>query len=181
MGMQFRALLVTTAIGLMATSAIRAAEPDPYAALAPFVGKVWRGEGSGPDGKPMVDVTRWDWALGGKAIRTTHALTSAPYGGETMIFWDKATNALIYHYFTTAGFHTQGTMVAEAPGRLVAEEAVSGHPTITRVRSVSVLDAGGSMSVSSEYLDGGTWKPGHKMTYRPAPAGVEPIFPDTRR
>lgn len=181
MRMQFRALLVTIAIGLMATSAIRAAEPDPYAALAPFVGKVWRGEGSGPDGKPMVDVTRWDWALGGKAIRTTHALTSAPYGGETMIFWDKATNALIYHYFTTAGFHTQGTMVAEAPGRLVAEEAVSGHPTITRVRSVSVLDAGGSMSVSSEYLDGGTWKPGHKMTYRPAPAGVEPVFPDTRR
>jgi len=145
------------------------APADPFADLRPFVGKTFRGEGTGT-GK-MVDVQRWEWAVGGHAVRIVHALEDGSYGGETVVFWDKARNSLIYHYFTTAGFHTQGSMVASG-GKYVATEKVEGHPTITEVRSTSTIQPDGTIATSSEYLDNGTWVQGHAFLYREAPGAV---------
>jgi len=140
---------------------------DPFAHLRPHVGKTWKGEGK--DG--AVDVSRWDWALGGKAVRMTHALADGSYGGETIVFWDKPRQTLIYHYFTTAGFHTQGT-ITTSPTGMVAEEAVEGHPSITRVRSTGTFNPDGTLTSRADYLDGGKWRPGHGFTYREAPPGT---------
>ncbi|OYQ37913.1 hypothetical protein CHU95_00125, partial [Niveispirillum lacus] len=172
------------AIGLMLTMLLnltpsRAADADPFGHIADFVGKTWRGEGTGPDGKPMVDLSRWEWALGGRAVRITHILSDLSYGGETLVFWDKARQNLIYHYFTTAGFHTQGVMRAEGPGHLIAEEDVTGHPKITKVRSTMVIQ-NGILTTQAEFLADGRWAPGHSITYRAAAAQELPPFPKAR-
>lgn len=174
------AILALAGLFILALSPVRAADgPDPFADIAGFVGKTWKGDGKGPDGKPMVDIARWDWALGGKAVRITHMLADSSYGGETIIFWDAPSKSLIYHYFTIAGFHTQGIMRAEGPGRLVAEEEVKGHPKISKVRSTMALSADG-MTTQAEFLSGDAWSPGHTISYKPTDPGALPDFPKAR-
>lgn len=171
------------AIGLMVAMlmplSVRAADADPFADITSMVGKTWRGEGAGPDGKKIVDQSRWEWALGGKAVRVTHILADLSYGGETLVFWDKPRNTLIYHYFTTAGFHTQGVMHAEGPGKLIAEEDVAGHPKITKVRSTLTLKDGG-LTNQTEFFADGQWTPGHTIIYREAEKPDLPAFPKVR-
>src|SRR6187397_1221034 len=79
--------------------------------LRPFLGKTWRGEfkNSTPE-KPVFDVSRWERALNGKAIRVLHSVNEGAYGGESIIMWDKEKQVVAYHYFTTGGFTTTGTM-----------------------------------------------------------------------
>ncbi|MFM2044743.1 MAG: hypothetical protein RLY86_3319 [Pseudomonadota bacterium] len=149
-----------------------AADADPYQHLRGYIGQTYRGAGA--DGKPLVDIQRWDWAVAGKAVRITHALEDGSYGGETVVFYDAPSKSLIYHYFTTAGFHTQGTMVA-SPGTWVAEEAVAGHHTITRVRTTAIRADDGSYTTRSDYLDKDTWVQGHSIAYAPAPGSVVPL------
>ncbi|MFV3128783.1 hypothetical protein [Niveispirillum sp. KHB5.9] len=172
-------MLALAGLLLLSFAPLRAAETDPFADLSGFVGKTWKGEGKGPDGKPVTDIARWEWALGGKAIRVTHSMADASYGGETMIFWDAPSKTLIYHYFTTAGFHTQGVMRADGPGRLIAEEEVKGHPKISRVRSTMVV-IGDAMSSNAEYLSEGKWAPGHSFAYKQTEPSALPAFPKVR-
>lgn len=164
---------------LLGQTPAQAADTDPFADIAGMVGKSWRGEGTGPDGKPMVDQSRWEWALGGKAVRITHILGDLSYGGETLVFWDKPRKTMIYHYFTTAGFHTQGVMRADGPGKLVAEEDVAGHPKISKVRSTLTLKDG-VLTNQAEFLSDGQWTPGHTITYREAATAELPPFPKAR-
>ena len=88
------------------------------AAYAPFehlVGKTWRGVGTGPDAAE--DIQRWEWAVGGHAVRVVHSVGGGAYAGETLIFRDKASGGYIFHYFTSGGFHTTGTMRSPQPSR----------------------------------------------------------------
>lgn len=172
-------LLALAGLLLLSFTPVRAADADPFADIAGFVGKTWKGEGKGPDGKPITDISRWEWALGGRAIRVTHSLADASYGGETMIFWDAPSKSLIYHYFTTAGFHTQGIMRADGPGRLIAEEEVKGHPKISRVRSTMVL-TGDGMTTNAEFLSDANWTPGHSFVYKATDPTALPAFPKVR-
>jgi hypothetical protein len=79
--------------------------------LRPLLDKTWKGafKDSKPD-KPTVDVMRWERALNGNAVRVLHSINNGSYGGETIIRWDEKQQAVTYHYFTTAGFTTAGTM-----------------------------------------------------------------------
>ena len=70
-------------IGLASPSL--AADADPYQHLRGFIGQTYRGAGAGADGKPLVDIQRWDWAVAGKAVRITHALEDGSSGGETVV------------------------------------------------------------------------------------------------
>jgi len=161
-----------------------AAEPveDPFDMLAPFVGKTWRGELKDPRDptKVSVDISKWEWALGGRAIRITHSLNEGAYGGETVIFYDAQAKTLIGHYFTTAGFHTLSTIEPLGENAFVSVETVSGHPTIAEVRATVTLSEDGSMATESVYVgkDGST-TPGHAATYTEV-EGVEPVIPSTR-
>jgi xylose isomerase len=83
-----------------------------------------------------------------------------------MLFWDKEQQSLIYYYFTTAGFYTQGTMTFDAKTKsLIAEEVVKGNVNgISKVRSTTKL-AAGKLMTSAEYLQNGTWVKGHSAVY----------------
>jgi hypothetical protein len=140
--------------------------------FAPYVGKTWRGEfkGSTKD-KPLFDVSRWEVALKGKAIRTSHAISDGSYGGESIIMWDAAKKTLVSFYFTTAGFFTEGT-VEFKDGKMIAREVVRGQqPGVTEVESVSELQ-NGQMHAKARFLKEGKWVDGHEITYVEAPDAV---------
>jgi hypothetical protein len=154
------------------TKPLIAAEPkldEHLAPFAPYVGKTWRGEfqSAGKD-KPQVDVSRWEVALKGKAVRTVHSVNDGAYGGESIIMWDPAKKSLVTFYFTTAGFFTEGTIEFQ-DGKMIAREVVRGQqPGVSDVESVSEL-TGGQMRVKTRFKRNGQWTDGHEIHYVEAP------------
>ena len=155
--------------------------PAPVNRLAHFDALVgtWEGVTTDPEGTGG-DVMRFEWILGGAAVQHTHALADGTYGGRTIYFFDPTLNEgsgnIIYHYFTTAGFHTQGTAWWEGD-TLHANEAVVGHPTITEVDAIITFNGDGSLTSQSRYLDNGEWTQGHGFHYVRT-EGAEMVFPD---
>jgi len=146
-------------------SLINALEP-----FRPFLGKTFRGElaESTPE-KPVIDISRWERALNGKAVRNLHSLNNGEYGGETVIFFDKSKSSLVYYYFTTAGFYTHGTMKFEGD-TVLSHEFVEGNENgITEVKSMAIIREDGSLHNKSMYLKNGEWIEGHEATYVEAP------------
>jgi hypothetical protein len=134
--------------------------------LKPFIGKTWKGEfkNSTPE-KPVFDVAKWERALNGQAVRILHSINNGEYGGESLIFWDKAKNTLTYYYFTTAGFFTHGTMKLEN-AKYTSHESVTGSSDgITEVKATGEITADGKMITKSEYLKNGKWVNGHQAVY----------------
>lgn len=142
----------------------------PLLPLKPFLGKTWKGEFANSTAeKPLFDVFRWERALNGQAVRGLHSVNNGLYGGETIYIWDRDKKALVYFYFTTAGFYTQGTMTVSGE-HLISEEEVTGNANgITRVRSTAILTPEGTLQVKSEYLQHGQWTSGHAVTYTESP------------
>lgn len=162
--------------------ALRLAAADPpllHEKLEPFrplLGKTWRGEfkNSTPE-KPVVDIARWERALNGQAVRILHSINHGVYGGETLIFWSKEKDSLVYHYFTTAGFQTTGTMTFEGT-KFTSLEKVAGEANgVTEVKAVGEIRPDGTLVNSSEYLKNGKWEPGHSATYHEDPK-AEVVF-----
>lgn len=144
--------------------------------LRPLLGKTWKGEfkNSTPE-KPVVDVERWERALNGQAVRLTHSINNGAYGGETLFIWDEKKKAITYHYFTTAGFTTTGTLEV-ADGKFITHEKVEGDSDgITEVRATSEILPTGEFHVKAEHLKKGEWSPGHEVTYKVDPS-AEVIF-----
>ena len=141
---------------------------DPHLEpLRPWLGKTWKGEfkNSTPD-KPVVDVARWERALNGKAIRVLHSINDGVYGGESLVMWDEEKKAVTYHYFTTAGFRTTGTMTFK-DGKVLSHEKVTGSANgVTEVRGTHELRSDGTLYVKTEYLKNGEWTPGREATYQ---------------
>lgn len=138
--------------------------------LRPFLGKTWRGEfkNSKPD-KPTIDVARWERALNGKAVRVLHSVNHGSYGGESIIRWDRESKQIVYHYYTTAGFMTSGTMTV-ADGKLIGLEKVSGDANgVTEVRSTTELRPDGTMLTKAEYLKNGQPAGGRETIYKEDP------------
>ena len=135
-------------------------------ALKPFIGKTWKGEfkSSTPE-KPVFDVAKWERALNGQAVRVLHSINNGEYGGESLIFWDKAKNSLAYYYFTTGGFFTNGTMSLEN-AKYTSDEYVTGSSDgITEVKATGEITPDGKMITKSEYLKSGKWVDGHEAVY----------------
>ena len=144
--------------------------------LAPLVGRTFRGElNESTPGKPMVDVSRWERALGGMALRNVHSVNDGEYGGETIVYWDRERQCLAYWYFTTAGFFTQGTMKVEGRKFVNVEKVTGSRSGITEVRSTTDLLADGRLRTQAEYVQDGKVVPGHGALYEPAP-GAEVKF-----
>jgi len=138
-----------------------------FGALANIVGSTFEGLPADDSTEKVADIQTWEWALGGNAIVIRHALADGTYGGDSYIYKNAETGELIYLYITSGGFHTQGIITVHEDGSFTAEEDVKGHPTISKVRSTSVLTAGGASKMTSEYLDGDTWAQGHAFNYTP--------------
>lgn len=144
-----------------------AKELEPF---RPFLGKTYRGEmtESTPE-KPVVDISRWERALNGMAVRNIHSLNNGEYGGETIIFYDKSTESLVYYYFTTAGFFTHGMMKFDG-NRIISHEFVKGNENgISEVKSTAEILENGELHNKSMYLKNGEWVDGHEATYVEAP------------
>jgi len=72
----------------------------------------------------------------------------------------------VYHYFTTAGFTTTGTMSIQ-DGRIVSNEKVTGNAGgVTEVRGTAEMGGDGSFRMTTEYLKDGKWQPGRDAIYR---------------
>jgi hypothetical protein len=139
--------------------------------LRPLLEKSWKGEfkNSTPE-KPIVDIMRWERALNGKGVRVLHSINDGAYGGETIFMWDEKKQAVTYHYFTTAGFMTIGTMSFK-DGKLVSHEVVTGSAGgVTEVRATSEFLPDGTFLVKTEHQKDGQWHPGREVTYREDPA-----------
>lgn len=164
------ALLAT----LTGPAAVCAADLNPHLApLRPLVGKTWRGvfPESKPD-KPVVDVSRFEAALNGQAVRNLHSINDGEYGGETLIVWDQEKQSLVFYYFTTGGFYTTGTMRADGGG-LVSHEVVKGNAEgVTEVKATFRPLPDGRLHVKTLYLKQGKWVDGRDMHYTEAPAAV---------
>jgi hypothetical protein len=169
--MALRWTLVCLAVLSGAAEARTAELSDRLAPLRPLVGRTWRGTfpESKPD-KPMVDVSRFEVALNGQAVRNLHSINDGDYGGESLIFWDPDQQSIVFYYFTTGGFYTTGTMRGEN-GALVTHERVKGAADgITEVRGTARVLPDGRLHVKTEYLKDGRWGPGRDMHYVEAPA-----------
>ncbi len=159
---------------IFATGPVAAAEPlslsPELEPLRPYIGKTWRGLLSQPGQPEKIDISRWERALNGTAIKVIHSVNHGEYGGESLLFYDKKQQALVYYYFTTAGFYTHGTMTINQNTQvLTAEETVENNANgITKVRSSSKLSEN-TLTTTSEYLQQGKWVVGHSAVYQAAP------------
>ncbi len=149
---------------------------DKFEPLRPLIGKTWRGTfTSSTEEKPMEDVSRWERTLNGQAIRVMHSINDGVYGGETIIYWDKEKQDLVYYYFTTAGFYTNGTMTIK-DSTFISHEYVTGNEEgITEVKSTSKLLPDGRLHATSQYLKKGEWVKGHEVYYKEEPT-AEVVF-----
>lgn len=138
----------------------------------PLLGKTFRGEFANhtPE-KPMIDMSTWERAMNGKAIRILHSVNDGDYGGETIIMWDEKKQAIAYWYFTTAGFHTEGMMDVSGKEWSSVEEVTGNQNKITKVKSVSRLLDDGTLHVQSEYFAEGQWTKGHEIRYKEVEKG----------
>jgi hypothetical protein len=172
--MRNRGLTALAAAALMLWAGAAQAEMNPhFEALKPLLGRTWRGhfKNSTPE-KPVVDVSRFELALGGQAVRNRHSVNDGEYAGESFIVWDETKQSLVYYYFTTAGFHTTGTMRAEGE-LLVSHEMVAGAADgITEVRGTFSLRPDGRLHVQTQYLKNGAWVDGRDMDYVDDPQAV---------
>lgn len=169
--------LLAFAAAFPSAPAARAGELSEHLApFAPFLGKTWRGELSEPGSEEVkIDISRMESALGGQAVRSVHSVNDGEYGGETFFVWDREKEAIVYYYFTTAGFYTHGELSFE-DGKIVAMEEVTGNQNgITQVKSVAEILEDGRMRNTSFYLKDGEWGPGHSAHYTEAP-GAEVRF-----
>ena len=135
--------------------------------LRPFLGKTWKGhfKNSKPE-KPVVDVARWERALNGKAVRILHSVNDGAYGGESIVMWDAKKEAVSFHYFTTGGFTTTGTMTFK-DGKIFTHEVVAGGTgNVSEVKGTITFQRDGAFVVKSEQRKGDEWVPGRETTYR---------------
>lgn len=148
--------------------------PAAYAPFHPMIGKSWRGTGTA--GADVEDIQRWEWAVGGHAVRVVHSVNGGAYAGETLIFRDRDSGDYIFHYFTTGGFHTTGTMSPTGPGAFLTDETVHGAAGIERLRSTATLGADGVYRVRSTTERDGAWVEVGGFDYR-EDASATPVMP----
>jgi hypothetical protein len=136
----------------------------------PVIGKTWKGElKSASSEKSVFDVSRWERALNGKAIRILHSLNNGQYGGESLIFWDSQRAEIISFYVTTAGFYTEGNITFK-DGQFYSHEIVKGDQNgITEVKAIGELLPDGTLHSKSQYLQNGEWTEWQEVIYKEDP------------
>jgi len=169
-----KAVACTLLLSLFWLAAARADEPTDLSehlkVFEPLIGKTFKGEfaDSTPE-KPVFDVSRWERAMNGQAVRVLHSVNDGMYGGETIIMWDAKQQKIAFWYFTTAGFQTQGTMNVEGTKWSSVEQVTGNTQGITEVKSTSEFTNDGKLIVRAQYLHDGKWEKGHEINYVQAP------------
>ena len=156
----------------LAMSAVWGQEPagelaEKLKVFQPMCGKTFRGEfaNSTPE-KPQWDVSKWERAMNGQAVRVLHSVNDGEYGGESIMMWDPSVEKIRFWYFTTAGFYTTGTLEIDGNKWTSVEKVTGNANNITEVRSTSEVHSDGKMVTKAEYLHEGKWVPGHEISYQ---------------
>lgn len=155
------------ALGFDMQPAATAQQTETFGPLTTFIGKAYKGESTGDSAEKITDFQYWSWALGGTAILIQHVIADGSYGGDTYIYKDAETGKLVYVYITNMGFRTFSEIQFQPDGSYTTQEAVTGHASITSVRSTTRINADGTSVMTSQYLDNGTWVPGAGFNYAP--------------
>lgn len=166
---------VVLTVLLLALTATTSAQELPLsehlAVFAPMLGKTFEGTFANSTAeKPMKDVSRWERAMNGQAVRILHSMNDGAYGGESILMWDAEQQKIRFWYFTTAGFFTTGTMEIKEKSWISLEKVTGNANGISEVRSTSEIKPDGSLVTKAEFFKNGTWTPGHEITYREAPS-----------
>ncbi|WP_448213406.1 hypothetical protein [Colwellia sp. MEBiC06753] len=139
---------------------------EPLKVFEPYLGTWESNFAVQPGQEKVLDVSKWERALNGTTIRTLHSINEGAYGGESLIFFDKKQNKIVFYYFTTAGFYTQGWMEMTGVNSFIAYEQVTGNKDgITQVKSTSSLN-GNTMNIATSYLKNGEWTTPEQRTYQ---------------
>jgi len=140
----------------------------------PYLGKTYRGEfkESTPE-KPVIDIAHWERALNGQAIRALHSVNDGMYGGESLMFWDAEKKEVRYFYFTTAGFHTSGSLSINGKTFTAVEKVVGNTNGIVEVQSTTEIRSDGTFTTTAKYVDKeGKVMGGRHAVYREDPKAV---------
>ncbi len=155
-------IVAVFSLGLAGSAAAGETGYEPMKPFEPYMEHIWSNEMPGG----VINISQWEFILGGKAVQNTHSANDGEYGGTTIYFYDEQAGDYIYHYFTNAGFHTVGR-VEFADGKMVSLEEVYGSD-ITEVKGITYIKDG-KMVIDSEYKKDGEWGPGHSFVAEPAP------------
>ncbi len=110
---------------LLASPALAESQPashfEPQAFLA---GSCWKG--TFPDGK-RTDEHCFEWIYGGQHLRDRHVVAggSAPYGGETIYYFDAPSKTVQYLYINMLGGASRGSVTAREGALVFPEEKYS--------------------------------------------------------
>ena len=124
---------------------------EAFDAFAPFVGKTWYGAEAVEDSKHGTVIQRWDWILGGRALRITHANNGGAFGGEWTIYTDPETGELQSNYISTSGSVAKGKLIV-MDGVMIHETPVKGSDRLDLVRVTYTPQEDGSFITRSEYF-----------------------------
>ena len=135
-----------------------------------YISKTFKGEfANSTQEKPVYDISHWERALNGNAIRIMHSVNNGEYGGESIVMWDTKKESLVSWYFTTAGFYTKATLHFE-DGKLISIEDVTGNENgITQVKAIIEFLPNGHLHNTSQYLMHGNWVAGYEIYYKEDP------------
>lgn len=140
-------------------------------AFVPYVGRTWKGLVNADH--QVYDVARWELALKGRAIRIIHSVANGAYGGESVIVWDHSTGKLLYTYFTTASFYTQGMGFVADDKRIFFEEEVIGEAGgVSRNEVWMEITSDGMLRKTVRTLRSGAWSPWTDVFYVEAPGEI---------
>ena len=144
-------------------------QEEMFGALAEFAGETFRGVplklAGDLDPSGVADIQSWAWRADGRELVIWHALEDGSYGGITHITPNGMENELAYRYVTSGGFETLGTFTLDEHDGWETTETVSGHETITQVRTRSHARDDGALITEAEYLTADGWQRGHSFVY----------------
>ena len=160
------------------------AQKARFGVLANLPGSTFVGIPTGNSSERLKDYQKWVWIEEGDAILISHALEDGSYGGDTIVRTTDDPEELVYEYVTNAGFITTGSFrLDHEAGTWTSLELVEGDSPVTQVESKGVMNADGTMRMTSRYLTAEGWQEGHGFIYRrtydplpelkPAPATAE--------
>lgn len=154
-------------------------EPIPeLAPLAPFIGS-WKTIGGSVDGSnKFEDISKWEWAFGGKIVKITHSVNQGAYYGESLIGWDAQQEKIVYRYVNNAGFYTDGVITPQENGAISVHEMVRGSlsgpsETLSEYR----VGEDGLLHTWAQLKTGEIWSEKNIATYKRSPDAVV-VFKD---
>ncbi len=170
----FRSAFVRVAVAFVALCLLSGAALDEDALplhekleqLRPFLAITWKGDLSDPGSKlRRFDVVRYDRTLNGEVIRMLHSINDGDLGGEMVIRYNEAAKRVEYHYFTSAGFLTTGSIRFNGRAFVAEDDEQAGQVPMRMERRIK----GDRMISKTQMFRDGGWTRGTEQFYVAAP------------